>query len=73
MIACASDRFAAAGSGQAMSLKGRQHWFVTIGSSRSAPKLSRSSVGMRERPLPQSLPFLAASAKVKFQGRPVVR
>jgi hypothetical protein len=58
-------------SGNAMTATGRQRWLVTIGCSRSAPKLSQSSVGMRERP--QSLTFLAVSAKVKFQGRPVVR
>jgi hypothetical protein len=49
---------------------GRGRWFMTIGCSSSAPL---SSLGMRERPLSQSLTFLAASAKVKFECRPVVR
>jgi hypothetical protein len=52
---------------------GRQRWFVIIGCSRSAPKFVAIVGRMRERPLSQSLTFLAASAKVKFQDRPVVR
>ena len=67
------DRFAAANSGGWMSLMGRQRQFVTIGCSRSAPNLARSSVGMGERPLSLLPTFSAAWVEVKFQGRPVVR
>ena len=52
---------------------GRHRQFVTIGCSRLPPSLSRSSIGIRERPLLTSPTFSAAWAKVKFQGRPVVR
>ena len=48
----------------------RQSQFVAIGCSRSAPDLSRSSVGICERPLSSSPTLSAAWAKVEFQGRP---
>ena len=52
---------------------GRQRQFVTIGCRRSVPKLRRSSVCTRERPLPPSPTSSTAGTKVKFQGRPVAR
>jgi len=48
---------------------GRQRQFVTIGCRHSASKLSRSSVGARERPLSPAPTFAAPLANVKFQGR----
>jgi hypothetical protein len=52
---------------------GRQCQLATLGCSRSASKLSRWSIGMRERPLRPSTTLSPARAKGKFQGRPVVR
>ena len=52
--------------------KGRQRQFVAVGCSRSAPRLSRPSAGLRERLLSPSRICPAAPAKVKFQSRPVV-
>ena len=52
---------------------GRQRQFVTIRCGRSVPKLRRSSVCTRERPLPPSPTSSTAGTKVKFQGRPVAR
>jgi hypothetical protein len=52
---------------------GRQCQLATLGCSRSASKLSRWSIGMRERPLRPSTTLSPARAKGKFQGRAVVR
>jgi hypothetical protein len=72
-VVALADCFAPVWRAKRVTALGRQRWFVIIGCSRSAPKFVAIVGRMRERPLSQSLTFLAASAKVKFQDRPVVR